>query len=55
MTQCIECAYDLTPNLNDPLMGEILDCPDCAAELEVVNLDPVELDLAPEVAEDWGE
>jgi alpha-aminoadipate carrier protein LysW len=35
--------------------GEILVCPDCAAELEVVGVDPPTLALAPEVGEDWGE
>jgi alpha-aminoadipate carrier protein LysW len=35
--------------------GEILPCPDCGAELEVRDLDPLALELAPEVQEDWGE
>jgi alpha-aminoadipate carrier protein LysW len=35
--------------------GEILPCPDCGAELEVRGLDPLTLELAPEVQEDWGE
>jgi alpha-aminoadipate/glutamate carrier protein LysW len=30
-------------------------CSDCGAELEVVERDPVELRLAPEEEEDWGE
>jgi alpha-aminoadipate carrier protein LysW len=33
----------------------IVVCPDCTAELEVLALDPLELALAPEVEEDWGE
>ena len=32
-----------------------LTCGDCGAELEVVERDPVELRLAPEEEEDWGE
>jgi alpha-aminoadipate carrier protein LysW len=43
---------DLAPDLE---VGEILVCPDCGAELEVMKLDPITLDLAPEVEEDWGE
>jgi alpha-aminoadipate carrier protein LysW len=39
----------------DTVEGEILVCPDCAAELEVTNVDPPTLSLAPEVGEDWGE
>ena len=35
--------------------GEIVNCPDCGADLEVVGTDPVELELAPEEEEDWGE
>ena len=52
--QCPECegALDLAADVLD---GEIVPCPDCGAELEVVSLDPVVLQLAPEVEEDWGE
>ena len=39
----------------DAVEGEIVACPDCRVELEVVSLSPPELALAPEVAEDWGE
>ncbi len=38
-----------------PLNGEIANCTDCTAELEVVCADPITLELAPEVEEDWGE
>jgi alpha-aminoadipate carrier protein LysW len=52
--ECIECGakLDLDPDLE---VGEILVCPDCGVELEVMDLDPIRLDLAPEVEEDWGE
>ena len=50
---CPECAAEF--ELEDVRKGEIVDCPDCGAELEVVNLDPLTLDLAPEEEEDWGE
>ncbi|MBZ5552279.1 MAG: lysine biosynthesis protein LysW [Acidobacteriia bacterium] len=35
--------------------GEIVTCPDCGIELEVVGLDPVEFELAPgdEDEEEW--
>ncbi len=52
-TTCPECGADIT--LNSPMIGEILPCPDCGAELEVIDLNPPTLDLAPEVEEDWGE
>ena len=35
--------------------GEIIPCGDCGAELEVISLDPLEIDLAPTEMEDWGE
>lgn len=50
---CPECEAQIT--LQDVEKGEIIQCPDCSAELEVVNTDPVELELAPEEEEDWGE
>lgn len=54
MAECPECGADL--DLHDDLeVGEIVDCATCGAELEVVNDDPVELETAPELEEDWGE
>jgi len=50
---CPECAAEF--HVNDVMEGEILDCPDCGVELEVISLDPLTLDLAPEEEEDWGE
>jgi alpha-aminoadipate carrier protein LysW len=35
--------------------GELLICPDCGTELEVTGLDPVTVEEAPQVQEDWGE
>ncbi|ADE02654.1 MULTISPECIES: lysine biosynthesis protein LysW [Haloferax] len=39
----------------DVEVGEIIDSPATGAELEVVSLDPVTLEEAPELEEDWGE
>ena len=39
----------------DAMENEIVSCLECGAELEIMRLDPLELDLAPEVEEDWGE
>ncbi|MFC7205050.1 lysine biosynthesis protein LysW [Haloferax namakaokahaiae] len=39
----------------DVEVGEIIDSPATGAELEVVSLDPVVLEEAPELEEDWGE
>ncbi|MBI1800072.1 MAG: lysine biosynthesis protein LysW [Chloroflexi bacterium] len=50
---CPECDAVIT--MDKPLKGEIVVCPDCGAELEVTNIAPLELALAPEEEEDWGE
>jgi alpha-aminoadipate carrier protein LysW len=52
-TVCPECEGPLA--LQDPLVGEIMPCPHCGAELEVISLEPLRLELAPEEEEDWGE
>jgi len=39
----------------DVEVGEIIDSPVSGAELEVVSQDPVTLEEAPELEEDWGE
>ncbi|WP_336326623.1 lysine biosynthesis protein LysW [Halovenus sp. HT40] len=39
----------------DVEIGEIIDSPVTGAELEVIAVDPVELEEAPELEEDWGE
>jgi alpha-aminoadipate carrier protein LysW len=51
---CPECAAEISLP-EGTLESEIIVCPDCGAELEVVSLDPPTLALAPEVEEDWGE
>lgn len=52
--ECPECGADVS--LSDDVMeGEIVQCAECGAELEVVSLNPLTLDLAPEEEEDWGE
>lgn len=51
---CPECDATITLAA-DAVEGEIVVCPDCQVELEVVSLAPPELALAPVVAEDWAE
>ena len=50
---CPECEGAVA--VSDVERGEIVQCPDCGAELEVVSVEPVTLALAPEEEEDWGE
>ena len=52
---CPECAADIEMR-DDTVVGEIIDCPECGVELEVVALVPeIVFELAPEEQEDWGE
>ncbi len=51
---CPECDAAVVFD-RSPLNGEIANCTDCTAELEVICADPITLELAPEVEEDWGE
>ena len=53
-SSCPECGAAVPVDAGS-LAGEILPCADCGAELELVSLEPLELALAPEVEEDWGE
>ncbi len=51
---CPEC--DAVLSLGDVVKGEIIVCPDCGVDLEVMEIEPVlSLALAPMEAEDWGE
>ena len=52
--ECLQCAADLALAA-DVEIGEIVICPDCGVEWEVMSVDPVTIELAPEVEEDWGE
>ena len=51
---CPACEADVTI-AEDAMQNELIACPDCGSELEILSLNPVELDFAPEVEEDWGE
>lgn len=50
---CTECGaeFDIP---DDTMVGEIIICPECGVELEMVSLEPPTLAPAPEVEEDWG-
>ncbi len=51
---CVECAGQVTM-AGDVSLSEIVQCPDCGVELEVIGLNPLQIELAPEIEEDWGE
>lgn len=51
--ECPECAAPIA--VRPEMLGELVDCDECSAELEAVALDPVRFAVAPEMEEDWGE
>ena len=53
MGYCPECDAPIDEEFDD--VGEIITCPECGVDLEVISLDPVEFDLAPVDDEDEEE
>lgn len=52
---CPECDADVQVD-EDTDKGDVVECDDCGTQLEVVGLDPIELDIAVEDEEDeWEE
>ena len=53
VVKCLSCDEEIRI-LRSPKMGMLVTCADCGAELEVVWLDPLELDW-PFIDDDWDE
>jgi len=51
---CPECEAEIILDTN-VMQGEILVCPDCGVDLEVMSIEPVMIEVAPMEEEDWGE
>jgi alpha-aminoadipate/glutamate carrier protein LysW len=45
VSYCPECEAVIDEEFED--VGELITCPECGVELEVISIDPVEFDLAP--------
>ncbi len=45
MAHCPECETVIDVENGDFEEGQMLDCPECGAELEVVNTNPLQLDV----------
>lgn len=52
--ECPECAGAVSLSRR-PLAGEVVRCGDCSVELEVTSVEPLRVEVAPQVQEDWGE
>lgn len=48
MAVCPECEAIIEVEEDEVEEGQTLDCPDCGAELEVVSVNPVELNTIPD-------
>jgi alpha-aminoadipate carrier protein LysW len=55
MAVCPECEANIEMDEYDVDKGEIISCPECGIELEVVGLAPLEVALAPQDEEEWQE
>ncbi len=53
-TKCPDCDGDIYLN-NTTEKGEVVTCKDCSVQLEVVSLQPVKVNPAPKLDEDWGQ
>lgn len=51
---CTECAVEIELSQGTEV-GEIIVCPDCGVDLEIISLDPAVVQPAPMEQEDWGE
>ena len=46
MAHCPECEAAVDIEADDVEEGQLISCPECGADLEVVNTNPIEFDLA---------
>ena len=53
-TKCLECHAQISLDLTIQVR-EVITCPECSSDLEVTQVKPLKLSLAPEVQEDWGQ
>jgi alpha-aminoadipate carrier protein LysW len=52
---CPECESEIEIDDLDVDKGEVIRCPECGVDLRVLNVDPIELELAPIEGTEWGE
>ena len=54
LAECPVCSAQI-PLADDAVEGELITCPECGTELEIISLDPPAVAEAPQEEEDWGE
>jgi len=55
MANCPECEAPLDIEEDEVEEGEVINCPECGVELEVVNTNPMEVELVAEEEEEEEE
>ncbi len=50
-TYCLDC--DAPIQVTDPEEGDIITCPECGAEFEIISVDPLDIDYP--LDEEWDE
>jgi len=53
-TACPECSEDVYVDA-DSEQGDVVSCDECGTDLEIVGLDPIELDIHEDDADDFKE
>lgn len=51
---CPECSADVHVDVESD-KGEVVSCDECGVDLEIVGLDPVELDIVEEDLDDYDD
>ncbi len=54
--ECKDCGAQITAT-QDAMAGEIITCPDCGADFEIISKtgESIEIKPAESVSEDWGQ
>jgi len=51
---CLDCQTEIIIN-KDSQIGEVITCPDCGVDFEIIKTEPLEITQAPEIKEDLGQ
>ena len=53
MAACVECEAEF--DIDEPEIGEIVSCPECGLEMEIITAKPLELEAVAEEEEEEEE
>jgi alpha-aminoadipate carrier protein LysW len=54
MAICPECEFEIDVDEYDVDRGDTLDCDNCGVTLEIIGLNPIEVEVASDASEDGG-